>query len=410
MYAQLAWRNIWRNTRRTAVILTAVFVGVASMIILAALMRGMADSTVANSIDNLVGHIKAQHPGYRSDPDISHRISDPDALVKALSPELPKGAAVIKRIRVDGTAGNARETVGIQIVGITPADEKGASFIGKAPIEGDMIKDSEKTGIMIGAALADKLQTEIGKKIVLTTQKTDGETGSRAFRIRGVFHAELESMEKAFVFISYKGAERLIGEKNCATEISVVLPQKAASTQLEQYTSKCKSALSGFNVSVYNWKEMIPAISAYLAMFDAFLAIWFVVVFIAMGFGIVNTMLMAVYERMREFGLLKALGMKPSWIVRMVLGESLFLLAAGCAAGTICGVGLTYYFAVTGIDLGAFSQGTDMWAMSRVILPSLDSGDVIKANAIVGVLGLAVSLYPALKAAGFTPVETMRQN
>ncbi|MBI9074798.1 MAG: ABC transporter permease [Desulfatibacillum sp.] len=410
MFTQLAWRNIWRNPRRTAIILTAIFIGVFSMIIFAAFSRGMADGMVDNAIDNLVGHIKVQHPDYRSDPDISHRLPDPNAITAELKSLLPTGAKITPRIRVEGVVANARETAGVEIVGIHPGMEMGVSFIGDAPMDGRLIEDGDKNGIVMGAALADRFQTEVGKKLVLTTQQADGETGSRAFRIRGIYRSEIEATEKAYVFISYTAAEQLMGEKNCATEIAVTLPKEYRNGRLAPLVQKCRDALEPYHVSVNGWKDLMPAISAYLAMFDAFLYIWFVVVFIAMGFGIVNTVLMAVYERMREFGLLKAIGMRPSWIVRMVLGESFFLLAAGCAAGTICGMAVTYYYGHAGIDLGAFAQGVKMWGMSRVIFPAIEIGDVVAANAVVVVLGLVVSIYPAVKAARFTPVETMRQN
>ena len=410
MFAQLAWRNIWRNPRRTAIILTAIFMGVFSMIFFAAFSRGMAEGMVENAINNLVGHIKVQHPDYRSDPDISHRISNPQAIIDKLQSVVPDETKIVQRIIVEGVVANARETAGIQIVGIRPSAETGVSFIADAPLDGELIEDGDAFGILMGAALAARFQTEIGKKLVVTTQQVNGETKSRAFKIKGLFHAEIEATEKAYVFISRKAAEKLIGEQDCATEIAVTLPKKFRNGRLESIVEQCRNALKPFNVSVYDWKEQVPAMTAYLAMFDVFLYIWFVVVFIAMGFGIVNTVLMAVYERMREFGLLKAIGMRPSWIVRMVLGESLFLLIAGCAAGTLCSLAFTYYIGQTGIDLGSFAQGVKMWGMSRIIYPAIDWGDITGANAVVIFLGLGVSLYPAVKAAMFTPVETMRQS
>lgn len=410
MYSQLAWRNIWRNPRRTAVILTAILIGVAAMIILAALMRGMVDGMVQNAIDNLVGHIKVQHPDYRSDPDISHRLSNPAAIESALKQVLPTNADVTQRIRVESVASNAHETTGIQLVGIDPDAETGVSFIGSAPMEGQFITASDKNGVCVGAALAEKFETGIGKKLIITTQQADGESGSAVFRIRGLFHAEMEDTEKGYAFISISAAEQLIQAENSATEIAVALPRGTEPHELDRIVNAARDALVDFNVKVYDWKEMLPAISAYLALFDAFILIWFIVIFIAMGFGIVNTVLMAVYERMREFGLLKAIGMRPMRIIRMVLSESLILLVVGCLTGTLCGVGLTYYLAQTGIDLGAFSQGVEMWGMSRIIQPAVSMNDIVIANAVVVLLGLAVSIYPAVKAARFTPVETMRQN
>lgn len=406
---QLAWRNIWRNPKRTGIILTAITIGVSAMITLASLSRGMAGGMVENAIDNLIGHIKIMNPEYRTDPDISHRMDDYKEIVALAAPLLPEGSKLTRRIRVDAVAANARETVGVELVSIDPAMEAGVSFISHAPVEGARIKKGDLRGVLMGAALAQKLQTGIGKKLVVTTQKADGESGSRAFRIRGLFHAEMEATEKAFLFVTHQAAERLLGQKDIATEVAITLPKGASDKEIAVVSQGIKEALAEAPVSVTTWRDLLPAITAYLAMFDSFLIIWFVVIFIAMGFGIVNTILMAVYERMREFGLLKAIGMKPSRIIAMVLSESIFLLVAGCILGTALGVGFVWYFSQGGINLGSFSQGTQMLGISRIIRPMIFQSDIIVANAVVVILGGLVSIYPALKAARFTPIDTMNQ-
>ena len=136
MYLQLSWRNIWRNPRRTATILSAIIIGVASMIFLASLMRGMMVGMVDNAIDNMVGHIRIRHPDYRTDPSIENRIEVPDAVLKVLAEVLPDGAKIAKRIRVDAVVNTARQMAGVVMVGIEPDQEKKVSFIGTAPLAG----------------------------------------------------------------------------------------------------------------------------------------------------------------------------------------------------------------------------------------------------------------------------------
>jgi ABC-type antimicrobial peptide transport system permease subunit len=145
-------------------------------------------------------------------------------------------------------------------------------------------------------------------------------------------------------------------------------------------------------------------------MYDGFILFWFVTVFVAMGFGLVNTILMAVFERIREFGLLRSLGMKPRWIVFEVLIESFFLLLIGSALGNLLGLLSVLALRHTGIDLSAFAAGMEFAGMSRVIFPIVEIKDIISANVTVFVLGLSVSLYPAFKAARFTPVQAMTHN
>ena len=137
--------------------------------------------------------------------------------------------------------------------------------------------------------------------------------------------------------------------------------------------------------------------------------IWYVVVFIAMGFGIVNTSLMAIFERVREFGLLRALGMKPWWVVRSVLTESLFILIVGIAAGNILGMISVFLMKDNGLNLAMFGKGAEFFGMSRIIFPVLTLHDVMSINIIILFLGFIVSLYPAIRAAQITPVKAMRE-
>ncbi len=170
-----------------------------------------------------------------------------------------------------------------------------------------------------------------------------------------------------------------------------------------------RALLPAANYEVLTWRELLPFITAYLNVYDGFIFIWFIIIFIAMGFGIVNTTLMAVFERIREFGLLKALGMKPLWIVQEVLTESFFLLIIGMIIGNALSFGSIFVLSKTGIDLSAFAAGSEYFGISRVIYPAVYMYDVFMANLVVFVLGLLVSLYPAVKAARFTPIEALAQ-
>jgi ABC-type lipoprotein release transport system permease subunit len=170
---------------------------------------------------------------------------------------------------------------------------------------------------------------------------------------------------------------------------------------------RLRQALPDDRFRVLSWRELLPLVTAVLNMYDGFILFWFVTVFVAMGFGLVNTILMAVFERIREFGLLSALGMKPRWVVAEVVAESFFLLVIGTAAGNIMGVLSVLMLSRSGIDLSAFAAGMEFVGMSRLIFPVLLLKDMLAANATVFILGLLVSLYPAVKAARFTPVQAM---
>jgi putative ABC transport system permease protein len=401
MILELAWRNIWRNPRRTIVILIAVVMGVWSMVFMGAWLRGMTDQMVGNSIATLTGEIQIHAIGYRNDPVIENSMTAPETVRDVLKKVLPSGAQWSSRIRVNAIAGNARHSTGVTLVGINPTTESNVSFIGSAVTHGRYLLPTDGHGIVVGKALANKFETKLGRKLVLMSQAADKEIASRAFRIVGLFTAELAATEKQFVFVTTAAARQMLKLEKDVSEIAIVLPDRR---QSDNTAESLKNALpAGYDVAT--WKTLLPIVRAYLSMMDAWLFIWYLIVFIAMGFGIVNTLLMAIFERIKEFGLLKALGMKPGRIIGAVLTESLLILILGIAIGNMLGYATVHTLADVGIDLSFFAEGAEFAGISRIIYPALHVRDMFIANLVVFFLGLAVSAYPAVKAARITPVE-----
>ena len=403
----ISWRNIWRNPRRTAVILIAVVIGIWSMIFLGALMRGIIDGMVQNGLATLTGDVQIHQADYLDDPSVNHSMPDPQAILTVLSQTLPPGSRWSQRVRVNAVASNARHSGGVTLVGIDPAAEARISFIGKAVTQGRYLEPEDRDAILIGRALADQYATRLGHKLILMSQNARGDIVSRAFHIAGIFQAEMESTEKAFVFVNCSAAQKMLSLGTAVSEVAVVLPDYQTAGA---WAAALRARLNSKNLNVRSWQQALPLLTAYLDLYDNFILIWFVVVFVAMGFGIVNTTLMAVFERMREFGLLKALGMRPLRIVRGILTESFLLLVCGIAVGNLLGLLSCWALSFKGIDLSALAQGVEYAGMARIIFPVLWAGDIVSANLVVLVLGLLVSLYPAIKAARFTPVEAMMHN
>jgi putative ABC transport system permease protein len=406
MYLAIAWRNVWRNPRRTLVILTAVVIGVWSMVFLSAFSRGMLSNMLKNGKSVLIGDIQIHNKDYRSDPSIEKSMDDPAKIETLLENILPKNAIFTKRIKVSAYISNARHSAGITLVGIDPEKEKKISFIGNKIVKGDYLKANDKRGILVGKALLDKFETEIGKKLIVMTRDKSGKVISKAFRIRGIYKAEMEATEKTFLFITMHGAGKLLNMPKAISEVSIALDNES---KLDPIVNRLKEKFDKDLYSVESWKDLLPMLKAYADMFNSFMYIWYIVVFIAMGFGIVNTSLMAVFERVREFGLLRALGMKPWRVIKSVLTESVVVLLLGIIAGNFLGMISIFLLKGDGINLAMFGKGSEFFGMSRIIYPQLTLYDMMNISFIVFFLGVFVSLYPAWKAARITPVEAMRE-
>lgn len=404
MYIQIAWRNIWRNPRRTAVIMTAIIIGIWSMIFLGSIMRGMEYNMIKNGISTLTGNIQIHQKDYRNDPTIENSMSDPIYLETVLTDVLPEVVKWTSRIRVNAIASNARHSSGITLVGINPIKEGRVSFIEQSINNGNYLDPENMQGIVIGQALLEKFETKIGHKLILMSQDTDGEIASRSFRIIGTFRSELQATEKQFVFITITAARQMLKLSKGISEISIVLDDNIDEDHL---ADRLKAKLDANEYQVETWQDILPILKAYMELSNGFILIWFIVVFIAMGFGIVNTTLMAVFERMREFGLLKALGMKPWWIIRDVLLESFLLLVIGISIGNILSFISIFALSQFGINLSAFAAGAEFSGISRIIYPEFFIKDAVLSNMVVFILGLLVSLYPAVRAARFSPVEAL---
>lgn len=406
MHFQIAWRNIWRNLRRTLIIVTAVAIGVWSMVFLGAFSRGMINNMLDNGKSVLIGDIQIHNKNYRTDPSIDNSMQEPEKIESLLEKLYSNNTVSTRRIKVSAYVSNARHSTGATLVGIEPEKEKKISFIGTSIFKGDYLEKKDTRGILVGKALLDKFDTQINKKLILMTRDNTGSVVSKAFRIRGVFKAEMEATEKKYVFITMQGARQFLNMPKAISEISIVLGDEK---NVDAFAENMNEKLDPKLYSVETWKELLPMLEAYLQIFDGFMYIWYVVVFIAMGFGIVNTCLMAVFERVREFGLLRALGMKPWWVIRSVLFESMFILILGIGAGNLLGIISVFAMQSTGLNLAMFSKGSEFFGMSRIIFPELTLHDLLKVNFVIFFLGIFVSLYPALRAARITPVEAMRE-
>ena len=402
MLVTVAWRNLWRNHRRTLIMLGAIAIGLWGMIWMTALMRGMVDQMIDSSISTLSGHIQIHATGFLDDPSIEHSIPparDNPALLALL--DSPRVTHWSERIRVPAVIRSERDVFGVTLVGINPQQEHGLSFIADSVTEGEYLADEHDRHVLIGRKLLERLETKAGRRIVLMSQDPDNNIAERGFRIGGVFDTDLQATETSYVFTGIETARALLKMGNGVSEISLLGPDYR---NLDALAAEVRTAAAGADTRT--WLELDTYMASMLDVMDGVIFVWFGIIFLALSFGLVNTLLMAVFERTREIGLLQALGMPPGNILIMVLVESVIMLLIGLVAGNLLSW-LTILPIQDGIDISAVAAGLEWAGMSSMLLPAVKSSDVLLANAIVLLLGIAASLFPAWRASRKVPVEAI---
>jgi ABC-type lipoprotein release transport system permease subunit len=399
--SRLAWRYLWRNHRRTIIMLGAIAVGAWAMIFMTALTRGMVDQMVSDGISVLPGHVQVHNPEFLDDPSVSNRIEmgDEELAGKFDAMDFKAWAS---RVRVPAVITSERESRGVTLLGIDPEAEEEFSFVSYDDVEGRFLEAPDDKGIVIGRKLADKLDTEVGKRIVIMSQDPDNDIADRGFRVVGLFKANMAAFEESYVFVGKKTAQKMLRIGDTTTELVFIGDDYR---NVEPTYERVSEAVAG-KLEVSRWYEVDTYLGTMMKVMDGFILIWVIVIFLALSFGLVNTLVMAVFERIREIGLMLALGMKPSSILVQIIIESMYLLAVGLVIGDVLA-----YASVkpleSGVDISVVADGMEMWGASSMLYPKLYWSDMVLANVVVLILGFLASLSPAWRASRYEPVEAI---
>ncbi len=402
MLVTVAWRNLWRNHRRSLIMLAAIAIGLWGMIWMTALMRGMVDQMIDDAISTLSGHVQIHAEGYLDDPSVEHTIpAAGDNMVLLGLLNSPQVSAWSQRIRVPAVIRSEREVYGVTLVGIDPQREQGLSFIADSVVDGHYLQSPDDRHVLLGRKLVERLQTRLGQRIVLMSQDPGNNIAERGFRIGGIYDTDLQATETSYVFAGIETVRSLLKMGSGVSEISLLGDDYR---NPEGLAAEVRAAAGAAETKT--WLQLDPYMASMLDVMDGFIVIWFSIIFLALSFGLINTLLMAVFERTREIGLIQALGMPPASILYMVLIESVIMLLIGLLAGNLLSW-LTILPIQDGIDISGIAQGLEWAGMSSTLLPAVKSSDVLLANAIVLLLGVAASLFPAWRASRKVPVEAI---
>ena len=402
LLAQLAWRNLGRHRRRNGMLLGAIALAVAGVVLLNAMLRGMEGEIRAVVLDNLTGHVKVLGQGYLADPGIEHGFHLPADWPRGLASEETLGWAA--RLRVPAVVMSERETRGVELVGVDPRRED-ISFLGRATVTGEALAGTDDRRLLLGRALLEQLQTAVGRRVVLVTQGADGRAREVGYRVAGAYESDFGALEKVFAFTGAAALQETLGTR-AVTEVSVRLAGTADESAQAALAATLGTMFAG--LAVLTWQELAPQAAAMVAMADFGVFIYFAVVMGALVFGLINAMATAVMERVREMGMLRAVGMRPGAVVAQVMMECSLIMALGVALGLA--VALAVFATVAdGIDLRAFDldKSLEQLGMRANFVPVLTLADVVLVVVMSLALGAVASLFPALRAVYIPPLVAL---
>jgi len=403
MDIKIAWRNIWRNRRRSAIIISAIAVGLAGVIIYEALMVGMAVQMVENIVGTSLGDIEIHHRGFQKSKALELTIDGLTLLQAVRATEHVRAAA--PRVRAQGLVSSARASAGVQIIGIDSASEPTVSTIVRSLVRGRFLAPDDEHAIYLSKVLAEKLKIKLGRKVVLMAQGLAPEMGSDAFRVVGTFKTASADFDKTVVYIPINAAQKLLALDEKTSEIVVRVDRQK---NLEQVDATLEAKLAPSEYEVLTWKELAPDLVNMKQLWEGMLYLFAVIIYIAMVFGVTNTMLMAISERTRELGVLLALGTRPRRLFRQILLESALMGLISIALGSAISLGVIWWLSLRGLDLGWFVRGLEFMNLGRIIYPVLTPANLLISGLSVLVAVLLAALWPAWRAIRLEPVEAIR--
>lgn len=402
---KLAWKNIFRNKRRTIIASTAMGIGLAALIFVDAFWMGMEENMIKTATASFLGDAQIHREGFRDEDEVSLTIQALDELAANLAEE-PIVERFTQRTLASGMITSPASVSAINLVGVYPPTERFLSKVDDAITEGVYFEGDNSRDMVIGTKLAEVLEIGLGHRVVVTVaQAESGELAQEMFRISGIYHFADEEMNRGMVFIRINKAQQMLAIGDGVHEIalkftSVVHAQDSELPFWSAYSRHGNKALS--------WTEILPQLEAILKMSQTSKYIMGIVLFGVVVFGIVNTLFMSLYERMFEFGVLRAVGTRPLRMAQVVLFEAGALAIVSIGLGAVLGYLVTVIFVHRGIDY----TGIEMMGvtMQEFLYPIMAVRQYILYPIWVFVFTIIAGLYPARYVAKMTPVDAMRRS
>ena len=407
MIKQLAWKNIWRNKVRSAIILSAIMLGLTAGIFAVAFMNGMVNQKVEDTINIELTHLQINTQTFIDEGEIEDVFTGSGIERQML--HIPEITGVSPRIVLTAMAASPHKTGGAQVIGIIPEKEKQVSQLYQYIPDslGNYFTENLKNSVVVGQKFAEKYRVRLQSKIVLSFINLDGEQVSAAFRICGIFHTNNPAFDEMKMFIRAEDARDLTGiADGDVHEMAVQLADNEDKT-VAKVQLQIKAMLHRDEV-VRNWKEISPLMELYTGFVQVELMFIIGIILFALGFGIVNTILMSVMERRRELSMLMAIGMNRKKVMQLIMTESSILTMLGGVLGMLAGFVITWITSKTGIDMSATYGSYQSLGISTQIHPLITGTQFAVIAIMVVITGVLSAVFPARTAIKINPAEGVR--
>ncbi len=400
----ISWRNIWRNRSRSLIIIIAIILGLMGGVFSAAVRLGTEQQQYRESVEHQISHIQLHHPDFVANPEARFRIADGAEIATQLTGH-PAIKVASPRTVFDGMAASASMNTGIRIKGVDPEIEALTTSLDELIVEGTYFTEAGRLpSVIVGRALAENLNAGAGSRIVLTFQDVKGEIISASFRIEALYKVSSTRFEERNVFVRATDLNSFIGDAEAVTEIAVLIENPDDYRLVADEIRDMHPSLE-----VRHWADLMPSLFYSLEFLDQSL-IWLVgIIILGVSFGLLNTILMSVLERIKEFGVLMAIGMKKTKVFAMVLLETTLVSLIGGAIGLLLSFGMVEYLYVRGIDLSSVGgDGLSEFGYASVIYPQIDPVFYFELMILVVAFAVVAAIYPAWKAIRLVPAEAVR--
>jgi ABC-type lipoprotein release transport system permease subunit len=397
---KMAYRDIGRNRRRSLFSALAVGVGLAILILMASVIEGEMGSSLQGAILLETGHIQVRAASYdqnRSSLKWEDLVLNPDQIANQIE-ALAQVKAATPRLFASGfiTAGN--QSAGARIYGIEP-DSAANDPYRLGIISGSFLTADDSGGLLIGKPVADKLHLKAGNNVSLSVNTANGDVAEQTFTIRGIYSTNTNSFDGATIFLPLAKAQAITQTQNHASTVFVLLNDIADTYQVA-------NALKVSNLKVLTWKDLNPLILDFETLANSYISILYLIILAIAASVIINTLIMSVYERTREIGILSAIGMRGGRIMWLFLAESALLAVGGVLMGVVLGVLAVYLFNINGFYIGKF--GMTGFMVADTIFAKLTLNKAISLSIMTFIVTILAGLYPAIMASRLQPVEALR--